>query len=275
MNEIYASEVTAQARPKRVWKASMDPGTLTLTPVDGFVMYRAVALLAVLVTFLVPAWADERPEFVPLCDDRGDFSFTFDATQEIRYTVSRQNVDGPYYDGLHGYNVIKIRTEKLPYRMGRPQDVLTLLVEGQYRLFGFAPGSTRVFAYRLVQFGSIDLIDNIVLFDPSNRSGLPIGPRGGYQYGAPTPDGRFSVLVSTGMTIVDLDNGQSRRIDVTPPIGNAAADPSDPPYISGNANLTGRHMEALWTTHRSGRLLVRDKHGLVKREIEMDIDPGS
>jgi hypothetical protein len=132
------------------------------------------------------------------------------------YKISRINIDGPYYDGIRGYNVFKIRKESFP----APIDVLTLMVRGHFRLFGYDIEKNEIYAFRTFQISAYDLIDNIVIISKKkikekdeefDESHIPdeidieiIGPAGEYDYGSCSTDGKFCILFFGKATVIDL-----------------------------------------------------------------------
>jgi hypothetical protein len=202
------------------------------------------------------------------------------------YKISRINIDGPYYDGIMGYNVVKIRKESFP----APIDVLTFMVRGQYHLFGYNIKKNQIYAYRTFQIGADYLINNIAIISKKNRkekdkefdeSSIPdeidieiIGPPGEYDYGSCSPDGKYCLLFSSEVTVIDLQKKalikKNFGIDSIP---EAEPDRSteEGTIIGGSFNLSGEFLEMKWETNISGKLICRDKNKKVIKTIKIDL----
>lgn len=195
------------------------------------------------------------------------------------YKISRINIDGPYYDGIMGYNVIKIRKEAFP----APKDVFTFMVRGQYPLFGYNIEKNKIYAYRTFQIGTDYLIKNIAVISKKSskekdeeldKSAIPdeinieiIGPPGEYSYATCSPDGKYCMLFGAKDTLLDLITGTVLKEDlgISYPTPGCFEGPVYTYYL-------GREfLEMKWETSTSGNLICRDKNKKVIKTIKIDL----
>lgn len=204
--------------------------------------------------------------------------------------ISRINVNGPYYDGILGYNLFIIRG-KSNYHL---EDVLTLLLRGQFRLFGYDMAKNKLYAYRTFQTSDSFLIKNIAVISikkttekknplteylhhiPKEPVVEIIGPEGEYQYASCSPDGKYCLLIDNRVTVIDIQKKKVLKKDVGIEI-STAAEPmrkgeGGGTIIGGDYNLSGEFLEMRWETNTSGKLICRDKNKKLVEEFIINID---
>jgi hypothetical protein len=181
-----------------------------------------------------------------------------------------------------------VRKDSFPF-FPAPTDVLTLMVRGHFRLFGYDIEKNKIYAFRTFQIGAYDLINNIAIISMKklkekderlDASHIPgeidieiIGPRGEYDYGSCSPDGKFCILFFSEATVIDLQKKAIIKHDLG--IKDLpAAEPMRPfkgGTIIGGYNLSGEFLEMKWETNTSGNLICRDKNKKVLKIIKIDL----
>lgn len=195
------------------------------------------------------------------------------------YKISRINVDGPYYDGISGYNVFMVRKDSFP----TPTDVLTLMVRGHFRLFGYDIEKNKIYAYRTCQIGADSHINNIAIISKKNikekdkkfdESHIPdeidieiIGPPGEYDYGSCSPDGRYCILFGAKDTLIDINTRTVLKED----LGISYPTPGSFEYAVVVYDLSGEYLELKWETNTSGKLICRDKNKKILKIVKIDL----
>lgn len=216
-----------------------------------------------------------------LMKDRGrgldSFTALVNSPDGIPFEIRRVLVEGPYYNGLPGFNVLVIRKYLDPVLSG-PRDLLTVLVRGNLRLAGFWGDADEghVLAFYMLQKGAGMKIREIRAYDTERPEGRVIGPSGAYQYGSVSPDGGWAILVDSAVTIVNLADGAYRLQGLEPPLAGLEADPphktSTGYNVGGSVDLTGKFMRMQWEDDSSGGILmVRDPEGDVLRLIAVEV----
>jgi hypothetical protein len=223
-----------------------------------------------LIVLLVAVPHVSSADFFPLEDLASPHGASFrkkiKISDNLSYEIGRVCVDGPYYDGLPESNVILIRKQKGPNFRG-PDDVLTLLVKKELRLFGFSSSNESLYAFYKRQYGAENIIKYIVVFSPGETTGRIVGPSGDFWYGSPSPDGAYCILEPFGggkIIAVDLAHGTSAEIDVTENSGNNIADSrwdlkgaAISAYF-GDSKGDCIYTKMFWSTARSGNLVTWD-----------------
>jgi len=156
-------------------------------------------------------------DFFPLKDISPAYGDSFkeeiNVSKNIQYEIGRVHVNGPYYDGVPGYNVIFVQISEDPKLTG-PKDVFTLLLNKQLKLFGFSSSTHSLYTYVMGQDGMAFRIKNIAIYSPEKTEGRLVGPSGSFQYASSSPDGVYCLLVNSSVFAVNLTNGKWHEIKI-------------------------------------------------------------
>ncbi len=208
--------------------------------------------------------------FEALTDPDEEFVHEFGAAKDTVLRIERKVVEGIRLEGPEGYTAFLVRSRA---RTGArtPEELLTILVAGQYRLIGYDKHANTLYACRIRLFERRLWISAILAFRNPYHPATPVGPPGRYQYASASANGDSLVLVDQDVTLVDLTDGQWKKMGVDPPLSMDAANPasSDRPAVYG-VNLDGTFVEMRWRGGRSGSLHVRNAEGPAGREIKIE-----
>lgn len=214
-------------------------------------------------------------------DDRERVEAKYDCGAGRRCRLSRVIVQRPSYDGPPGFTAIGL-TSRPRLGPGRTQE-LAVVTRGQIRLLGVHRQSHRVTGFRTVQQGATYVISQLVVFDAEQASypvvhgGEAVGPAGAYQYASCGSDGRYCLLVDSGVTLVEMSSGRWQRTEPPQPISQSAADPAettDDGYDIGDGyRVSGEFMEMQWRDSASGALIVRGQDGRTLLQVEVAWQP--
>lgn len=238
---------------------------------------RTFLILAGIVACLSSS-AETDVGFHRISDDESDrIGTTYPCGTNRQCAVSRVIVRRPSYDGPPGYTAVLLTSKQSP-GPGIPKEELTVFARGQYRLLGVDPQRHRVFCYETAQRGVTRAIIKLTAFDPGHVDGEIIGPKGVYQYVSCSHDGRYCVLVDSGVTMVEMDSGVSRRT-LSP--DQIPTDAADPPHetaqgysIGKGYRVDGEYVQMSWNGSDSGVLLVRNRGHEPTREITVAWEAG-
>jgi hypothetical protein len=187
------------------------------------------------------------------------------------FIISRVNIDGPYYDGMLGYNVFTVR--KMDH-LGFAKDVFTLLAEGQYEILGYEPVNNAIIACEKVQDGAVLLFKQVVIFKNNSSQKISIGPKGLYQYISCSPDGRFFLLVDEGIKVYDMKNNKTGKVTLDYKISPEASDPGRQikrGYNTGGSAVNqGEFLYMKWSSEKAGRVTIKNIKGTIIKEIDVD-----
>ena len=184
------------------------------------------------------------------------------------YSIVRKVIAQPTYDGPPGKTVITITKNG--------HTIFFEEILGQFQLFGFSSDQDELYTFHNGQQGAEFRILNIVLFSQKYLKGKAIGPKGSFQYGSPSPDGTYCLLLDYRLFAVNLFNGRWEQLQTEYEFNNMEADPTrEGKYggtnIGGGVNLSGDYIEMIWQKAKSGILIIKNlKHKIIK-EILINI----
>lgn len=205
-----------------------------------------------------------------LNDTSFNFEYEFIFQWKWKYTVTRLNVDGPYYDGIQGYNVFKIR------RIGVnspniPHDVLTVLAKGQYRLCKLQLNDMSLYAYSLKQFAANTRISDITKFSMKHPTGEFLNLNEDYQYASINPSGEVCILIDTQLYAINLKNRKKYQIPLREGFDISAAVPQMENNVSGDYNLSGKYLNVEWQSNLNGVVSWKDVNSKVQLKKQFSI----
>ena len=184
-------------------------------------------------------------------------------------SVSRINVDGPYYDGPDGYTVFKIREKG---GISPTKDILTVMTAGQFRLVAADLTSQQLYALRVQQYGAGQKITNISKIQtdqPNVEDVIPKEHKIYARYAALTPDSHYCLLFGDDVVAVELASGTVHKIEVDYEFPYDAAEPETPGGTGWN--LSGEYMNLTWKSDRKGTVTLSNKQGDVYAEVPIKI----
>ncbi|MCK4762437.1 MAG: hypothetical protein KAW12_09590 [Candidatus Aminicenantes bacterium] len=237
-------------------------------------MKRLLLILPVFLIVVSVKLYAASPNFFLLKDHDYKFFETVIETQDKeKFKITRMNVEGPYYDGPLGYNLFMIRKIKL-YQP--PDDVMTLLVTGQFNFFAYDFDRNLLYTYSNDQLGSEIVIRNIIVFSRDGKKRTLLSIPGDYQYASCSPDGRYCLLISNKVVVLDLREEKQFNLNLDMPLMGCEAAPtrfdeSGKAFDGGSYELSGEYLEVKWKTNNSGNLILRGKNKKLIKEVEIII----
>jgi len=212
--------------------------------------------------------------FTALTDYEKEFLGEISGTKDTTIKIHRRVVEGIRLEGPEGYTAFLVRTRARSLATP-PVDTMTIFASGQYRLLGYDRRDNVLYACRIRQIDGGLWISGVLTLEEQYMPGTPLGPPGRYQYISLSPNAKSLVLVDDDVTVADLDSGQSRRLDASPPLTRIEANPVEGGGSSlDRLRLDGKFVEMQWKDGAAGTLVIRDADGSTAREIAVDANFG-